>query len=148
MKMLKNQKGFTLVEMIVVIVILGILAGAAVPAYINLQTDAEAANNMAAIGALRSALAMRFGQQLVREGDNAAANDVIGSDSTEAPITKVQLEGLVATPIPTTLDLGGAAVAGACGTGTWVGLSPGNPPASTTWTLTCGATASDPLTIQ
>ena len=144
MKILKNQKGFTLVEMIVVIVILGILAGAAIPAYINLQTDAEAASNMAYIGALRSATAMRFGQQLVREGDDTAGtdDDVIGTAAT-ADATQVYLDGLVSTPIPATL----VATAGICGTGEWDGLAPGNPPATVTWSITCGATITDPITI-
>lgn len=144
MRSLKNQKGFTLVEMIVVIVILGIIAGAAVPAYINLQTDAQAANNMAYVGALRSALGMRFGQQLVRQGNTApASTDVIGTAAT-ANATQVYLDSLVSTPIPSTLTV----TAGICGTGQWVGVAPGNPPASATWAITCGATATDPLTIS
>ncbi len=144
MKNIKNQKGFTLVEMIVVIVILGIIAGAAVPAYINLQTDAQAANNMAYVGALRSALGMRFGQQLVRQGDTApASTDVIGT-ATTSNATQVYLDSLVSTPIPSTLT----ATSGICGTGQWVGLAPGNPPANATWAITCGAGNTDPLTIS
>lgn len=143
MKIIKNKRGFTLIEMIVVIVILGIIAGVAVPAYINLQTDAQAANNLAYIGSLRSALAMRFGQQLVRQGNTApASTDVIGTAVT-SNATQVYLESLVATTIPSTLT----STAGICGTGQWVGLAPGNPPANATWSISCGGSDTAPLTV-
>ncbi|MCE5211555.1 MAG: prepilin-type N-terminal cleavage/methylation domain-containing protein [Deltaproteobacteria bacterium] len=48
-KIVRNQKGFTLVEIIAVLVILGILAAFAIPKYFNLQDDAK---NRALQGAL------------------------------------------------------------------------------------------------
>ena len=48
----KNQKGFTLIELVVVIIILGILAVTAAPKFINLQGDAR----VSALAGMKAAL--------------------------------------------------------------------------------------------
>ena len=56
--MMKRQNGFTLVELVVVIVILGILAVTAAPKFLNLQQDAREASIQGLKGAMDSASGM------------------------------------------------------------------------------------------
>lgn len=70
---MRNQNGFTLIEIIAVLVILGILAAIAVPKYIDLQKDARIKVAQSALGALQSTATMNYAQQLLNGTANASS---------------------------------------------------------------------------
>ncbi len=60
-----NQKGFTLIELVIVIVILGILAAVGIPQFLDLRDEAEEASVNHMIGSLESALSIYASKQYV-----------------------------------------------------------------------------------
>ncbi len=71
---MKNQQGFTLIELVVVIIILGILATVAAPKFLNLQGDARVSSLAGMKGAIQSANALVYSKASLAGVEKSALN--------------------------------------------------------------------------
>ena len=65
---LRNQRGFTLIEIIAVLVILGVLAAVAIPKYMDMMTTAKVNTTQSALGAGASEVSLKFANMVLTGG--------------------------------------------------------------------------------
>ena len=63
---MRNERGFTLIELILVIVVLAIMAAVAIPKFIDIRGDAKRAATQGALGGVRSAIGNYKATQIVK----------------------------------------------------------------------------------
>ncbi len=90
---MKNEKGFTLIELIMVIVLLAVMAAVAIPTFIDLTTDARNARRDGAFAAFKGSITILHAQYLLdntqtyTEASVIANADISGGVDSQVPGT-------------------------------------------------------------
>lgn len=84
--MLRNEKGFTLIEIIAVLVILGILAAVAVPKYISMMEESRIAAAQGAIAEVKGRANGYYASQTLANGAVPLSASVLASVTTTPPL--------------------------------------------------------------
>ena len=112
MKFFKNKKGFTLVELVVVIAILGILAGIAIPRFMDATETARGAKIIADLRTVDSASVMYYAKEGSYPADTAAL--VTGKFFTTAPTIQAGTAQFPSNPgVSVTVTAGSIGIAAA-----------------------------------
>jgi MSHA pilin protein MshA len=87
-RLVKIQKGFTAIELIIVIVVIGILVGVAIPRYVDLRRNASDGIARGVLGALRSQNSLIFSQRILGRTTATYTMRIIALSMLQLPTTR------------------------------------------------------------
>jgi len=139
----RAQQGFTLIELMIVVAIIGILAAVAIPQYKDYTAKAKAGNALSAVDSLKTAIAL-----CIQENGGVKTGCVGGSNGIPDDSVFKATNEVTAVNTATAGDINATLKTGAVGAATYIKWSANVGETAVTWTITTDATGAVKTAIE